>query len=357
MAAVSAVVAADATDEISMANPEKKTYSINAGELPIDDTFRDTRLALTANWQQPLSRLYTANIGVSVSREYDYTHFGVNGKLSRDFNQRNTTLSAGLSAARDRIDPVGKVPAGLTPMLNVDDLSNRGGHETKTVVDAVLEISQVISRNLVMQLNYSYSNAKGYLTDPYKLVSVVDSVSGEAIETAPTPDVAGPSHMYLFELRPDERTKHSLFGQAKYYLDGKVLDFSYRYMRDDWEIDSHTFDIRFRWPVSKHRFLEPHLRYYSQSAADFYTLSINQAEPLPQYISADYRLGDFDAVTAGLKYGWQSGNGNDRSLRLELYRQSSNISSTDLLGSQAQQDNVPDLNAVILQFGYRFGRQ
>jgi len=31
------------------------TFTTPAGELPIDDTFRDTRVSLTASWQQPLS--------------------------------------------------------------------------------------------------------------------------------------------------------------------------------------------------------------------------------------------------------------------------------------------------------------
>ena len=40
-------------------------------------------------------------------------------------------------------------------------------------------------------------------------------------------------------------------------------------------------------------------------------------EPLPLFASADYRLGNFDAITAGLKYGWRSDSGLDLSVRLE----------------------------------------
>lgn len=334
----------------------KKTFSTDANELPIDDTFRDTRVALTANWQQPLGRLYQINVGASASREFDYTHFGVNGRISRDFNKRNTTLSAGVAIAQDRLDPVGKSPIGLTQMLPVDDLSNRIGDEDKDIIDVVLGVTQVISRDLLVQVNYSYSDSSGYLNDPYKVVTVVDGVTGEAVALPPGPAIDGPSHLYLYEQRPEDRAKHSLYTQAKYHMDGKVLDISYRYMSDDWEIDSHTVDLRYRWPLSGGKYIEPHVRYYSQTAAEFYTLSLTDGDPLPEYASADYRLGDFDAITAGLKFGWQTRGGNAMSVRAEFYQQSGNVSSGQLIGNQTNQDNYPDLNAIIVQFGYQFGK-
>jgi hypothetical protein len=59
----------------------RRTYTIEPGEIPTDDTFRDTRAALTAGWQQPLGRLYQFGVGISASAEYDYLHTGVNARL------------------------------------------------------------------------------------------------------------------------------------------------------------------------------------------------------------------------------------------------------------------------------------
>ncbi|MDH3429079.1 MAG: DUF3570 domain-containing protein [Gammaproteobacteria bacterium] len=343
----------------------RKTYTTPAGDMPIDDTFRDSRVAITANWQQPLGRLYAINVGASASVEYDYTHVGLNARISRDFNKRNTTLSAGLALAQDSLDPVGGAPPGLTQMRNaVDnddgdgdgDGGNSGPDESKDIVDFVVGVTQVISKNLLVQVNYSYSDASGYLNDPYKILSVVDGTSGDAVPIAPVPGVDSPSHLNFYEHRPDSRRKHSLYSQAKYYMSGKVLDASYRYMTDDWEIDSHTVDLRLRWPTGESQYLEPHLRFYSQSAAEFYRPHLTDGDPLPAYASADYRLGDFDAITAGLKYGWKTGGGNDMHVRLELYRQSGNIAADQLIGNQLDQDNYPDLNAIILQYGYQFGK-
>jgi len=329
-------------------------YTVPAGTLPLDDTFLDTRVAITANWQQPLGDTNLMNFGISASKEYDYLHLGINGRFAMDFNKRNTTVSVGFALASDEIDPVGGAPLPFTSMLDVGDISNRIGSVDKDVIDIVAGVSQVVSRNLVVQANYSYSNESGYLNNPYKVLSLVDSVSGDTLPRSPAPGVEGPSHQFIFEGRPDDRTKHSLYGQAKYFIDGKILDASYRYMTDDWKIDSHTVDLRFRWPLGSSKYLEPHLRFYTQTEAEFYKLSLDGGAALPTYASSDYRLGNFDAITAGFKYGWKTRNESDMSVRVELYQQSGSIPAGQIIGNQAGRDNYPDLNALIVQFSYRF---
>ena len=333
------------------------TYTIADGELPLDDTFRDTRVALNASWTQPLGRLNKLTVGATASNEYDYLHLGLNAGIARDFNNRNTTLSASFAFSRDTFDPVGGTPDPLSLMLDVGDLSNRSGDQDKDVFDVVLGVTQVISRNLITQFNYSYSDNSGYLSDPYKLLSVVDGVSGDTLLRSPAvAEDVGPSHLYRFESRPDSRAKHSVYGQAKLYMDGKVLDASHRYMTDDWDIDSHTIDLKYRWPIGGNSYIEPHLRWYTQTEAEFYRLSVVDGDPLPNFASADYRLGSFDGLTVGAKYGWKTRGGNDLSLRAELYSQSGDIPSDLLFGNQAGNVRYPDLDAIIVQFSYQFKR-
>ena len=329
-------------------------YAVPTGELPLDDTFKDTRVGISANWQQPAGEKGLMNLGFSASKEYDYLHTGVNAKYAHDFNQRNTTVSAGFAYARDSIEPVGGAPVPLTPMLDVGDVSNRLGDDDKDVLDVVLGVSQVINRNLLVQINYSFSQQDGYLNNPYKVLSLVDGTMGDTLPRTPGPD-GGPSGQFLFESRPDQRTLHGLFTQAKLNLGGKVLDASYRFMTDDWEIDSHTLDLRYRWPLGQSSYLEPHLRFYTQSEAEFYRLSLDSSQALPTFASSDYRLGNFDAITAGLKFGWKTRNDNDMSVRVEWYTQSGKVPAGQIIGNQAARDNYPDLNALIVQFSYRFG--
>lgn len=331
------------------------TYSVAPGELPLDDTFLDTRYALTATWQQPIGRLYTGSAGISFSTEYDYTHMGANFGISRDFNKRNTTVSLGAAVAQDELDPVGGAPLPLAAMGDLGDLSARGASTgDKDVVDLLLGVTQVINESFLVQVNYSLSDSSGYLNDPYKILSVVDPVTGEGIARAPAPGTAGPLHEYRFESRPDTRTKHSLFVQGKYYMAGKVLDMSWRYMTDDWEIDSHTLDLKLYWPLGDRSWLEPHLRFYTQTEADFYRASLPAGQPLPAFASADYRLAAFDAVTAGLKVGWRTSSGNELAVRLEYYRQDGEVPADQLFGNQSQDALYPGLDAVILNLSYGF---
>jgi hypothetical protein len=332
------------------------TYSVAPGELPLDDTFLDTRYALTAGWQQPIGRLYTGSAGISFSSEYDYTHAGMNFGLSRDFNKRNTTVSLGVALARDELDPVGGAPLPLAVMGDIGDLSSRGAAtESKDVLDLLVGVTQVINENFLVQVNYSLSESSGYLNDPYKILSVVDPVTGQGIARTPAPGAQGPLHEYRFESRPDRRTKNSLFVQGKYWLDGKVLDLSWRFMTDDWGIDSHTLDAKFRWPLGEGMWLEPQLRLYTQSEADFWRASLPAGEPLPLLASADYRLAPFDAITAGLKAGWRTASGNELAVRLEYYRQEGEIPAGQLFDGQPGDALYPGLDAVILSVSYGFG--
>lgn len=330
------------------------TYSVAAGALPLDDTFRDTRVSLTANWRQPLGRLFQLDVGASASNEYDYTHLGFNAKLARDFNGRNTTLSGGLAMARDDVDPVGGTPRELSLMRPVGDLGNRRGAQTKDILDLVIGLTQVISRNTIVQLNYSFSDASGYLTDPYRVLSVVDGTTGTVIPYPSLTGDDGPSHLYRFESRPDSRSKHSLYAEGRHFVNGKVINASYRYMIDDWEIDSHTFDFRLRWPLGSSSYLEPHFRYYGQGEADFYRVSLVDGDALPTFASNDYRLGNFDALTVGLKFGWTTRRDHDLSMRLEFYQQRGDYPTSQLIGSQPDVVAYPDMDAIIAQFSYRF---
>ncbi|MDX1403316.1 MAG: DUF3570 domain-containing protein [Woeseiaceae bacterium] len=332
-----------------------QTRTRPANEIPLDDTFLDTRYAISASWQQPFGRMNSISAGLTASGEYDYFHLGGNFEISHDFNKRNSTVSLAFAFARDEIDPVGGAPVPLSRMLDVGDLSNRLGDDNKDVIDIVAGFTQVINRNWLVQVNYSFSDSSGYLNDPYKIVGLVDPVSGDPVPRTPTPGVDGPSHEYLFESRPDGRTKHSLYAQTKVYLGGQVLDASYRFMTDDWDIDSHTVDLHYRWPLGSDSYLEPHLRYYTQTHADFYRPSLDASLPLPAYASADYRLGEFDALTVGLKYGWRTGPGGEWSARLEFYKADGSVPGNLLIGNQGGREIYPDLDAVIAQISYRFG--
>jgi hypothetical protein len=337
----------------------RRAYSTPAGEVPLDDSFLDTRFALNGNWSQPLGRLYNVNAGLGFSSEYDYQHVGANFGLTRDFHERNTTLSMALAYGQDTIKPVGGLPMPLAQMGDVVDEDstpfNRGqDSDSKNVVDALLGVTQVLGRHTVLRVNLSYSDSSGYLTDPYKILSVVDPVTGNLVTRTPPAGADGPGGVYLFESRPDSRRKQGLYTELRHDFSGKVLQVGYRYSTDDWEVDSHTLESRLRVPLGAASYLEPHLRYYQQTAASFYRYSVANAAPLPEFASADARLADMKAYTLGLKFGHVTAGGNEWNARLEFYQQKSQAPDAVLIGNQAGNTLMPDFNAVILQFGYHF---
>lgn len=318
------------------------SYTIAPGETPLDDTFHDTRFAVSSVWTQLLDRLTKATAGLNLSHEFDFWSIGLNGSLSRDLNQRNTTLTFGLAGEFDRIEPVGGVPVPLAVMTPPGQTQARQGKgETKTVIDGILGLTQVINRKTLMQLNYSLSHSTGYHSDPYKLLSRVDGTTGNTID-------------YVFENRPDTRTRHSLYWLTRYHFSRDILGASYRFFIDDWGILSHTVDLTYRWQLKPRHFLEPHFRYYQQPDANFYRVGVSNNGPLPKEASADYRLASFNAITVGFTYGWDFRDESSLLLRLEYYLQNGDSSHDSAIGLQRNQALFPNMQATIIQIQYSF---
>ena len=330
-----------------------ESYRVNPGEIPLDPTFQDTRYAVSANWLRPLGSRFEVDLGGSVSKESDYLHTGVNARINRDFGQRNTRLTFGVAFAADSNDPEGGTPLPFTMMLpetddDDDDNPGKTGSESKTVTDLFLGVTQVFGKRTIGQFNYSMSASSGYLNDPYKVLSVLDPVTAD-----PAPG-ADELNLYLYESRPDKRTKHSLFGMIKHKFGRQVVDGSYRYMTDDWGIVSHTLDLHWRSPIGTGWYIQPHLRFYTQTAADLYRPYLLDGDPLPDHASADYRLGDLDGTTLGLKVGRSLGGGREYSARVEYYQQSGTSPPGASFGALEEFDLFPSVDALIVQLGFRF---
>ena len=127
-------------------------------------------------------------------------------------------------------------------MLGLGDIANKRGDQAKDVTDFLIGVTQVLNRHTIVQFNYSLSQSDGYLTDPYKVLSVVDPVTGNPV---PARRAAA---LPLSVREPPRRSRQAeCVALVKRDFDGDVLDASYRYMTDDWGVDSHTLELRYRW--------------------------------------------------------------------------------------------------------------
>jgi hypothetical protein len=189
-----------------------------------------------------------------------------------------------------------------------------------------------------MQFNYTYGGEHGYLTDPYKLVSVVDA-GGNPIDT-------------LHEKRPADRARHALYWKTLSAVGKDTFNFSYRYYWDDWGVRAHTADLRYRFELGGGHYLEPQLRYALQShAADFYRPFLREGETV-EFASADYRLAEMTTSTVGLKYGVATRGGSEFGVRLGYMLQTGEDHPANAPGQLATQDLFPDTKALLFQLNY-----
>lgn len=320
------------------------SYNVDANELPVDDTHMDTRLGLKAAVTDPLSNGLIVDCNALISMEFDYLAVAAGGNLSWDINRKNTTLVTGINLEYNRVHPVGNTPIPFATMQPPGQQQPRGvSSKTKTGEEFSIGINQVIDRHSLVQIRLTTSHFSGYLTDPYKLLSIVDNEH---------PATLGATQGYVFEHRPDSRTMKSLYLAYKYAYQPGVLDVSYRLFDDSWDIRSRTFDVAFKFYLHNRFFLRPNLRFYHQDQAFFYRHSLTSDESLPAFASADFRLAEFDATTLGLEIGKDLAFDRKHSITLEYYTQQGDSHPQDAVGVQQQQDLYPQLKTLVLKYVY-----
>jgi len=329
-------------------------YSVAANEFPLV-TFNDTRIALGVDWEKPDSRTSRKILSATGSVESDYFSGGGSFTKLWDTEDRLTTWSAGIGGSLDVVSPSGGAPTALQRLSTVTTSPGGGGGddgegeheggggeglngETKLVADLVLGATRILSLRSLLQLNYSYSYRNGYLNDPYKVVSMIDT-------TGATVD-------YVYEARPKDRNANIFYLKWVYHLPEDVLRVSHRYFTDDWGIQSNTTDLTYRFEITHGFFIEPYGRYYTQTAADFYRHSLPNAQPIPSYVSADYRLAEMDSRTTGIRLGRAQDEDSELSLKVEYMVQTGESHPADAIGIQKNFDLYPSLEAYIIQLYY-----
>jgi hypothetical protein len=236
---------------------------------------------------------HLVELEVSRSSEEDYLSRGIALKDVWELNQKNTTLTFGINYLDD--------------LVSVPLRGELGKHS----YDFFAGVTQILDKNTLVSASLTLGQSQGYLNDPYKSVSytnVFEIPDGEGGTTEIRVDNLYP------ENRPDERFRQVLqLGGRRYFerLHG-ALDATWRYSHDDFGISSNTLGLEWRQELGEHLEVAPFVRYYRQSAADFF---VNSADglgaPPPDtptgtgpFYSSDYRLSHFDALSGGVKLRW-----------------------------------------------------
>jgi hypothetical protein len=260
------------------------------GEVPTK-TFKDLRRAGELSWSVPVGTLFQGGADAHYSREQDYESIGAGGSASLDVLHRLVTLTVGGGYNKDQVFPIGGTPIPL-----VDASTPRvPGRNDKDVGSWLVGLSRVVSRRWLVGGNLTLTRESGYLTEPYKVISLID----------PATDL---SQAQLTESRPSTRDRRAALASAVYHQDANILYLEYRYYWDDWRVRSHTIDGRYLIALPSGSHVTPHLRIYTQESADFYAPKLDKNAPLPEFASSDYRLGPLNGVTFGASYGFRMPN-------------------------------------------------
>jgi len=233
-------------------------------------TVKDTRQDFlgTGSYYLDNGRL---SLSGGLSTENDY--FSGNGGLEAavDFNEKTTTLSSGFGFSFDTIEPT---DANLFP--------TRVSEEEKQSYSIFAAISQVVNREAQLQSGLTFQHSTGFLSDPYKLVSV--------------------GGVNLADSRPDSRNQVSWLTRYRHHFSGVegTLHADYRFYLDDWEVYSHTVELAWYQSIFERFRLIPSLRYYDQSQASFYSPYF-LVLPSDGFASSDYRLSPYGAISWKLK--------------------------------------------------------
>lgn len=272
-------------DALAGATPNGQPAPTGSDQVPLA-RLTERRKAWSADVAHQFSRTNVA-LGAANSRESDYVSTGVSLNTLTDFNQKNTTLLVGFAGTADEI--------------KVFYQTARADKRTR---DVIVGVTQLLSPHSSLTANLSWGRQTGYLSDPYKLVQKTTEI---------VPGLSLP--LTFAENRPGERDKWILllnFKQAFPERSG-TLDATYRFYHDSYGTDAHTVDLAWFQRLGERVILRPGLRYYDQTAADFYFYRLDSTNVVPAsgaprlqgpFYSSDYRLSAMRSTTAGLKVIW-----------------------------------------------------
>jgi hypothetical protein len=300
-------------DAISGASPAY--YTAPRSFAPVRDTRRAQDFKASYHWHQQRIML-----GQSVSKEADYVSRSHVLMYTRSTADNNTSFDAGLALTRDTINPVTE--------LVVD--------EKKTTREWLLGLTQVLTPQDLIQVQWVHANGQGYFSDPYKLL----------------------------DTRPNHRHTNAISLRWNHHWPetDTTARWHARLARDSFGIRANTVGLDLAQALTSQWTLTPSARFYTQSGASFFSPPDPLRPDAPQipgnflvgqsHISFDQRLAPYGALTLGLKLEKKINPHTTVDLKYERYRQRNAWSRQD-----ASVRGLDDFKAQFIQLGltYRFG--
>ncbi len=228
------------------------------------------------------------SISLTDSEENDYSANSLNLGVSQEVFGGMTTVSMGYGRGSDEVRR--NLPDGSNDPAFREDVKRRNYRFGAT---------QVITRNMVLGLNYELITDEGFLNNPYRSVRFLDLGNPSGFSFEP-------------EIYPGTRTSNAIGLRSRFHLRGRAaIHGGYRFFTDTWGINAHNIDIGYTRPWKQAFMFDVGYRYYTQNSAEFY----NDLFPYAQsqnFLARDKELSTFNSHTMrfGMSYdlvqdGWR----------------------------------------------------
>ncbi len=218
-------------------------------------------------------------ISYTNSEESDYSANSIRFGISQDFFGDLTTL--GISYARG-FDTVRR---------NGEDVFEEETDRQTFRID----LSQIVTKNLIVNFNYEGVTDEGFLNNPYRQVRFLDSAASRGFS-------------YESEIYPRTRTSSAQALRAMYYLPYRAAaKLEVRNYSDSWGIDAQNVEVAYTHPIEETGLtVELKYRLYDQTAADFYN-DLFPRSNAQNFLARDKELASFRTQTlgAGISYEFE----------------------------------------------------
>jgi hypothetical protein len=152
-------------------------------------------------------------------------------------------------------------------------------------------LTQILTRNSILALNFEVITDQGWLSDPYRQLLFADPTSPKGFSEGP-------------EVDPSTRTSNALGGDYKYYLPYRAaVDLQYRFFTDTWGIRANTAQLGYTQPWRNWIF-DGNFRYYNQNHANFYSNLFPYANA-QNFESRNRELATYKSYSAGVGASYQ----------------------------------------------------
>jgi hypothetical protein len=312
----SKLAASYAQDVLQSASADVKSYA-SKGE--IDDNRKE--FGLSAETQITDG---TMSVGYIQSDEDDYNSRIVSAGGTREFFQKNTTVSYSFSGGYDTIRSAGD-----------SNFAERMRHQIYS-----FSLSQILSQTSLIQLIADLRVENGFIASPYRRARIVTtSGATETVVTSP-------------ETHPETRNRNALAVKYnRFFRDWRLATAStYRFYFDSWAVQSHTLEVRLSREWTTRFATSLSARAYTQKGASFFQDYYRDGDG-SVFRTGNSTLSDLSSVTLGVRPTYTFSEGTLVYAKLEWYQQRSKNATEPGVVADRSDDAPQGVTATIIGAG------